>query len=146
MTAIFLVMQGILILCTGSLRRIGAYFGTPPRPGLKLPRLSLWVTGGFYIVTGVAVLALILLVGLRSGLTVSEAAQRVWAANINILFVLLFLVPGVYALIRPRELLIWLGRSNPEIPHDNPFVLFIARLIGAGFCLMALFVLFALVS
>jgi hypothetical protein len=99
-----------------------------------------------YIVSGTAIIALIMAVGLRSGLTVSGAVQHLWAVKVNLLFVVLFLVSGVYFLIRPSTMLDWARHAEPDIPEDASAGFVIVRLIAAGFCAMALFVLFALVS
>ncbi len=144
LTAIFLVTQGILILRTGSVRGIRAFFGAAPRR--KLSPLNLLLVAGMHIVPGTAVLTLIVLVGLRSGLTVSGALQRLWAVNVNLLFAVVFLVSGVYFLIRPSTMLNWARTAEPDIPEDASAGFVIVRLIAAVFCFMGLFVLFALVS
>jgi hypothetical protein len=103
-------------------------------------------SAAIHIVPGIAVLALLVMAGLKHHLTVSEAVKHLRAAWSGLLFVLVFAGGGVYALVRPSGMLGWARSAYPDIPEDDPFGLVLVRVIGAGLCLMGLVVLFAVVS
>ena len=146
LTAAYFVVQGILILCSGSAGGIGAYFPKAPRPVPRARPVIILPMGTIHIVLGLAVFAFLIMVGLKHHLTISEAAQRLWSVRWGLFFALLALGGGVYALVRPSGMLGWARNLSPEIPEDLPVGLLIVRVNGAGLCFMGLAILFVIVS
>jgi hypothetical protein len=144
--AAYLVTQGIVILYKGNIRGIGVYFGKPPRSGARQPAVKVVPVAAMHILPGAAVFALLIRVAVGYHLTLSEAAQHLWAVWQPLLFVLSFLLPGIYGLIRPSRVLDMLRDTYPDIPEDYLFGRVIVRIIAAGFCFISLAISFAVVS
>jgi len=138
LTAIYLLAQGILILRTGRVNGIGAYFGKPSRSESKPAFGMVLFSAAMHIVPAFAVFTLLVMVGLKHHLTMSEVAEHLRAAGQNILFALFLMGPGIYAIVRPSGALGWARTAQPEIPADDPWYLLSVRVIGAALYLNGL--------
>lgn len=121
---IYLLIQGSYIFKTGVLAPFFVDVGQPTRSAwIK------WMVGTVHVASGAGCLAVatVAMLHKRGGVHTSDVAPM-----------LVFVLPGIWFLLRPETPIRWARTAYPNIPLGNPSYLVIGRIIGAWLILFGL--------
>jgi uncharacterized protein (DUF952 family) len=132
LTACFCIVQAICIIKTGRVSGVFAQFAdkstSAPKPSITMRVQCALV----YFVGGIGLIGVLFVSAAKLGPQLGLDAWHLVDIFPHLVGPLFLQIAGVWGMVRPRGLLGWARRAHPEISENDPFLLGMVRVIGAG--------------